>query len=44
MLFMNDASILEFVLQEDIFIKIAGALEYDAALKVHGDYRDYLTR
>ena len=43
-LFLNDPGILEYVLTDNVFVHIAGALEYDPALKSRGEYREFLTR
>lgn len=43
-LFLNDPGILEYVLTDNVFVHIAGALEYDPALKSRGEYRVFLTR
>jgi protein phosphatase 4 regulatory subunit 3 len=43
-LFLNDAGILEYVLTDNVFVHVAGALEYDPALKSRGEYREFLTR
>jgi protein phosphatase 4 regulatory subunit 3 len=43
-LLLNDPGILEYVLTDNVFVHIAGALEYDPALKSRGEYREFLTR
>ena len=43
-LFLNDPGILEYVLTDNMFVHIAGALEYDPALRSKGEYRVFLTR
>ena len=43
-LFLNDPGILEYVLTDNMFVHIAGALEYDPALRSRGEYRVFLTR
>lgn len=43
-LFLNDPGILEYVLTDNVFVHIAGALEYDPALKSRGEYREFLSR
>jgi hypothetical protein len=42
-LFLNDPAILDYVLTDNVFVHIAGALEYDPALKCRAEFRVFLT-
>jgi hypothetical protein len=42
-LFLNDPAILDYVLTDNVFVHIAGALEYDPALKCRAEFREFLT-
>jgi hypothetical protein len=42
-LFLNDPGILDYVLTDNVFVHIAGALEYDPALKCRAEFREFLT-
>ena len=39
---LNRADLSSFLLQEEIFFRVAGCLEYDPSLMVKGNYRDFL--
>ena len=41
--YLNDINVVEVLIKDDIFINIAGSLEYDKALASKGNYRNFLT-
>mmetsp|Transcript_3864 Transcript_3864/g.6025 ORF Transcript_3864/g.6025 Transcript_3864/m.6025 type:complete len:1008 (-) Transcript_3864:216-3239(-) len=42
--YLNDRQVLELILSEDVFPRIAGALEYDPLLRQKASYREILER
>ncbi len=41
-LFLNHGGIIDFILQDEIFVGVAGIMEYDKALKEKTEYRKFI--
>lgn len=41
--FLNEPRLVEFLMKDDIFLQVCGAMEYDKSLSTRGNYRDFLT-
>ena len=41
--FLNEPRLVEFLMKDDIFLQVCGAMEYDKSLSVRGNYRTFLT-
>lgn len=39
---MNDPTLIEYLLSDEVFSSVAGIFEYDKALRVQGQYRHFL--
>lgn len=41
--YLNDLNVVEILLKENVFLHVAGGLEYDKSLVCKGNYREFLT-
>ena len=41
-LFLNHGGIIDYILQDEMFVSVAGIMEYDKALKEKTEYRAFI--